>query len=100
MKVMYRDSDCKVAHIIVSHGSVVKSFAQFASNCDSRGVNALEKVNYCGVAAISIVKNKFRLTMDGNNKHLHTLNEKAENLLREWAAKEERTFENHEFDQQ
>lgn len=70
MKNLYRNSNRKTAHIIVSHGSFVKSFAQFSGGARNRAVDPIDKVQYCGVSAMEVEGNNFRLMWNGNNDHI------------------------------
>jgi len=100
LKVLYRNSNRKVAHIVVSHGSFVKAFAKFSGGMPGSLCAPIEKINYCGVAAIHIDGNKLKLCMDGNNAHLREVNEKADEKIREHEAQEGKAFENREFAEQ
>jgi len=77
LKNQYKWSKTKLAHINISHGALVKSFAKFCAGAPRRVEDPVEKVSYCGIAGIKIEKNNFQLIMGGRSSHLADMNDAA-----------------------
>ena len=74
-KHLYRDSEHKIAHLVVTHGKVVQDFARYTIG-GNRGtelegeVKVSRYVEYNGIATLAVKDNSWRLYRGGDNEHL------------------------------
>ncbi len=68
LKIAYKYSDTKFAHIVVTHGSNVSTFSnRFAREAIVR-IN--DRVDYCGISAATFKGRQIRLIKGGCAKHV------------------------------